>query len=61
MPVRRGAEAAGLSPTRVHRLTNGAHLDALDAALGLLLAAGRPAPEDPDGSDDVELSGRASR
>ncbi|MEU5092070.1 hypothetical protein [Streptomyces sp. NPDC021356] len=34
-------------------------LDTLDAALGLLRAAGWPAPEDPDGSDDEELSGRA--
>jgi hypothetical protein len=33
---------------------------ALDAALGQLRAAGRPAPEDPDGSDDGELPGRAS-
>ncbi|MFB9576398.1 hypothetical protein [Streptomyces yanii] len=58
--VRKVAEAAGLSPTRVHQLTKGADLDALDAALGLLRAAGWPAPEDPDGSDDEELSGRAS-
>ncbi|MFI6063540.1 hypothetical protein, partial [Streptomyces sp. NPDC051286] len=58
--VRKVAEAAGLSPTRVHQLTQGADLDALDAALGLLRAAGWPAPEDPDGSDDEELSGRAN-
>lgn len=57
--VRKVAEAAGLSPTRVHQLTKDADLDALDAALGLLRAAGWPAPEDPDGSDDEELSGRA--
>ncbi|GAB3172822.1 hypothetical protein GCM10027162_15880 [Streptomyces incanus] len=34
-------------------------VDALGTG-GLLRAAGRPAPEDPDGSDDEELSGRAS-
>ncbi|MGW1091480.1 hypothetical protein ACWD4L_35760 [Streptomyces sp. NPDC002596] len=32
----------------------------MDIALGLLRAAGWPTPEDPDGSDDEELSGRAS-
>ncbi|MER6625395.1 hypothetical protein [Streptomyces sp. NPDC000931] len=56
--VRKVAEAAGLSPTRVHQLTKGTDLDTLDAALGQLRAAGWPAPEDPDGSDDEELSGR---
>jgi hypothetical protein len=58
--VRKVAEAAGLSPTRVHQLTKNAELDALDTALGLLRAAGWPHPEDPDGSDDEELSGRGS-
>jgi hypothetical protein len=58
--VRKVAEAAGLSPTRVHQLTKDADQDALDAALGQLRAAGWPAPEDPDGSDDEELAGRAS-
>ncbi|WP_415962021.1 hypothetical protein [Streptomyces sp. 021-4] len=58
--VRKAAEAAGLSPTRVHQLTKDADLDALGAALGELRAAGYPAPEDPDGSGDEELSGRAS-
>jgi hypothetical protein len=58
--LREVAEAAGLSPARVDQLTQGAGLDALDAALGLLRAAGWPAPKDPDGSDDEELSGRGS-
>jgi hypothetical protein len=58
--VRKVAGAAGLSPTRVHQLTKDADHDALDAALGQLRAAGWPAPEDPDGSDDEELSGRPS-
>ncbi|MET8945412.1 hypothetical protein ABZX30_17965 [Streptomyces sp. NPDC004542] len=58
--VRKVAEVAGLSPTRVHQLTKNADLDALDAELGQLRVAGWPAPEDPDGSDDEELSGRAS-
>ncbi|MFD6327640.1 hypothetical protein ACFWOL_33590 [Streptomyces sp. NPDC058442] len=56
--VRKVAEAAGLSPTRVHQLTPDADLDVLDAVLGQLRAAGWPAPEDPDGSDDEELSDR---
>jgi len=50
--------AAGLSPARVHQITAGADLDALDAALGELRAAGWPAPEDPGGDDDAELDGR---
>jgi hypothetical protein len=33
-------------------------LDALDAALGELRAAGWPAPEDPDSGEDTELGGR---
>ncbi|MFE7582211.1 hypothetical protein ACFU5Y_11705 [Streptomyces gardneri] len=56
LSVRTTAEAAGLSPTRVHQLTKDANLE----ALGELRAAGWPAPEDPDGSGDEELSGRAS-
>ncbi|MFJ4013953.1 hypothetical protein [Streptomyces sp. NPDC090026] len=60
LSVRATAEAAGLSPSRVHQLTKDADLDALGAALGELRAAGWPAPEDPEGSDDEELSGRAS-
>ncbi|MGW6562737.1 hypothetical protein [Streptomyces hydrogenans] len=58
--VRKAAEAAGLSPSRVHQLTKDAGLDALDVVLGELRAAGWPAPEDLEGSDDEELSGRAS-
>ncbi|WP_158708741.1 hypothetical protein [Streptomyces bikiniensis] len=58
--VRKAAEAAGLSPSRVHQLTKDADLDALDVVLGELRAAGWPAPEDLEGSDDEELSGRAS-
>jgi hypothetical protein len=37
-----------------------ADLDALDAALGELRAAGWPAPEDPDSGEDTELDGRDS-
>lgn len=57
--IRKLATAAGLSPTRVHQLTTGTEPDPLDTALGKLRAAGWPAPEDPTGSDDEELSGRA--
>ncbi len=35
-------------------------LDALDAVLGELRAAGWPAPEDPDSGEDTELGGRDS-
>jgi hypothetical protein len=56
--VRKVAEAAGLSPTRVHQLTKDADVDTLEAGLGGLRAAGWPAPEDPAGDDDEELSGR---
>jgi hypothetical protein len=56
--IRTLAAAVGLSPTRVHQLVTGADLDALDAALGELRAAGWPAPEDPDTSEDTELDGR---
>ncbi len=41
--IRTLATAAGLSPSRVHQLVAGADLDALDAALGELRAAGWPA------------------
>jgi len=56
--IRTLATAAGLSPSRVHQLVVDADLDALDAALGELRAAGWPAPEDPDSGEDTELSGR---
>jgi hypothetical protein len=39
---------------------SGAGLDALDAALGELRAAGWPAPEDPGSDEDAELDGRDS-
>jgi hypothetical protein len=42
----------------VHQLVADADLDALDAALGELRAAGWPAPEDPDSGEDTELGGR---
>jgi hypothetical protein len=42
----------------VHQLVAAADLDALDAALGELRAAGWPAPEDPDSGEDTELGGR---
>ena len=41
--IRTLATAAGLSPSRVHQLVAAADLDALDAALGELRAAGWPA------------------
>jgi hypothetical protein len=56
--IRKLAAAAGLCPARVHQITAGAGLDELDAALGVLRAAGWPAPEDPGGEDDAELDGR---
>jgi hypothetical protein len=56
--VRKAAEAAGLSPTRVHQLTKDASAQVLGAMLAELRAAGWPAPEDPDGSGDEELSER---
>lgn len=56
--IRTLAAAVGLSSTRVHQLVTGADLDALDTALGELRAAGWPAPEDPDTSEDTELDGR---
>ena len=42
----------------MHQLVAAADLDALDAALGELRAAGWPAPEDPDSGEDTELDGR---
>jgi len=56
--IRALAAAAGLSSSRVHQIVAAADLDALDAALGELRAAGWLAPEDPDGNDDAELDGR---
>ena len=56
--IRTLATAAGLSPSRVYQLVAAADLDALDAALGELRAAGWPAPEDPDSEEDAELGGR---
>jgi hypothetical protein len=58
--IRTLATAAGLSPSRVHQIVAVADLDALDAALGELRAAGWPAPEDPDSGEDTELDGRDS-
>ncbi|MFI6209139.1 hypothetical protein ACIBAI_22490 [Streptomyces sp. NPDC051041] len=57
--VRKAAEAAGLSPTRVHQLTKDTSGEVLEAVLAELRAAGWPAPEDPGGSGDEELAGRA--
>ncbi|THA33725.1 hypothetical protein [Streptomyces sp. A1547] len=59
LSVRKTAEAAGLSPTRVHQLTKDASVDVLEAVLSELRAAGWLAPEDPDGSEDEELPGHA--
>ena len=56
--IRTLATAIGLSPSRVHQLVADADLDALDAALGELRAAGWPAPEHPDCGEDTELDGR---
>jgi hypothetical protein len=56
--IRTLATAIGLSPSRVHQLVANADLDAADAALGELRAAGWPAPEDPDSGEDTELDGR---
>ena len=53
--IRTLATAAGLSPSRVHQIVAVADLDALDAALGELRAAGWPAPEHPDSGEDTEL------
>jgi hypothetical protein len=56
--IRTLATAIGLSSSRVHQIVAAADLDALDAALGELRAAGWPAPEDPDSGEDTELDGR---
>jgi hypothetical protein len=56
--IRTLATAVGLSPSRVHQIVADAGLDALDAALGELRAAGWPAPEDPDSDEDADLDGR---
>jgi hypothetical protein len=55
--IRTLAPAIGLSPSRVHQIVADADLDALDAALGELRAAGWSAPEDPDGDEDTDLDG----
>ena len=47
-----------VASSRVHQLVAAADLDALDAALGELWAAGWPAPEDPDSGEDTGLDGR---
>jgi hypothetical protein len=60
MSIRALAEAAGLSPSRVHQIVTGADPDELDSTLGELRAAGWPAPEDPDSDEDAELDGRDS-
>ena len=56
--IRTVATPIGLSPSRVHPLVADAGLDALDAALGELRAAGWPAPEHPDSGEDTEPGGR---
>ena len=56
--IRTLATAIGLSPSRVHQIVAAADLDALDAALGELRAAGWSAPEDPDSGEDTELDDR---
>jgi lambda repressor-like predicted transcriptional regulator len=55
--IRDIAQAAGLSPSRVHQLVTGTDVDALDTALGALRAAGWPTPEDP-GISEGDLAGR---
>jgi hypothetical protein len=58
--IRKQAAAAGLPPARVHQLVADADMDALDAALGKLRAAGWPTPNDPDSGEDTEVDGRDS-
>lgn len=58
LSVRKIAEEAGKSPSRVQQISNDADRDALDAAMAELRLSGWSAPEDPDGSDDEELHGR---
>ena len=52
--IRTLATVIGLSPSRVHQIVADADLDALDAALGELRAAGWPAPEHPDSACDED-------
>ncbi len=59
--IRTLATAAGLSPSRVHQLVAGADLDALDAALGELRAAGWPTHVRRHHSADQPAAGRAGR
>ncbi|MGO4618206.1 hypothetical protein [Nocardia sp. 2TAF39] len=56
--IREIANAAGLSSSWSIGSSPMPIFDALDAALGVLRAAGWPAPEDPD-VEDGELAGRA--
>jgi len=58
--IRALATAVGLSPARVHQLVAAAGLDALDAALGELRAAGWPttAPIDPRVASVASVFGR---
>ncbi|WP_159026592.1 hypothetical protein [Streptomyces vietnamensis] len=57
--VRKASEAVGLSPPRVHQLTQDVAVDVLDAGLGELWAAGWPAPEDLNAGGDAEPARRA--
>jgi hypothetical protein len=56
--LRKLAKAAGLGPTRVHRIVHEADLDGFDAVGELRSLYGWPAPEDSDGPGDEELCGR---
>ena len=56
--IRKLASAAGLPPSRAHQLVAEAGLDALEAALGELRAAGWPAPEHPGCGEGTGLDGR---
>jgi hypothetical protein len=65
--IRALAAAIGLSPARVHQIVAAADLDALDAALGELRAAGWPArgsarpwsspPDSPGSGADTPMPG----
>jgi hypothetical protein len=59
--IRTLATAIRLSPSQVHQLVAVADLDALDATLGELRAAGWPASEDPDSGEDAGLDSRDRR